>query len=52
MPDSKASSNPPTEKPIFLFFKSFIDLIGPSLNTTKLFNGVLTKDPNLTIGKF
>ena len=51
MPDNKASSKPPTEKPIFLFFKSLIDLIGPSFKTTRLFNGVLTKDPNLTIGR-
>ena len=51
IPDKRASSNPPTENPIFLFLRSFIDFIGPSFRTTRLFNGVLTKDPSLTIGR-
>ena len=51
IPDNKASSNPPTEKPIFLPFKSAIDFIGPSFKTTRELRGTLTNVPTLTTGK-
>mgnify|MGYP003316734833 CR=1 FL=1 len=35
------SSNPPTENPIILFFRSLIFFIGPFSSTTNEFNGVL-----------
>ena len=52
IPDKKRIFKTTNRKTNFFIFKSLIDLIGPSFNTTRLFNGVLTKDPNLTIGKF
>ena len=51
MPESKASSKPPTEKPTFLPFRSAIDLMGPSFKSTSEFKGTLTKVPTLTTGK-